>query len=274
MSTTAARFLHGSDGVERAARAGLYGKGALYVVLGLLAVNVALGGGGEEASQSGAIDAVAEQPFGAVLLGALAVGLTAYAVWRLAQVVIGPVGTSDVPDPLLRASFLLRGLFYGALAVLAWRALLGGGSASGGGDQEQELTARVLALPFGVPLVVAVGIGIGVVGLYQFKTAASRDFLDAVRASAMSAQERRWFERVGVAGHAARGVVYVLVGGFLVRAALAYGPDEGVGLGAALAELAKAPYGTAMLLVVALGLVLYGGFCLVLGRVARVQEVS
>lgn len=274
MSSSAARFLSGSDGVERAARAGLFGKGALYLVLGVLATNVALRGGGDDASQSGAIDAVADQPFGAILLGALAVGLTAYALWRLAQVVIGPVGTSSVPDPILRMSFLARGLFYGALAFLAWRTLVGGGSASSDGDQEQELTARVLALPFGVPLVVAVGVVIAGVGLYQFRIAYGRDFLDAVRASAMPARERCWFERAGVAGHAARGVVYVLVGGFLVRAALAYGPDEGIGLGAALSELAEAPHGTAMLLVVAGGLVLYGAYCVVLSRVARVEEVS
>lgn len=274
MSSTAARFLRGSDGVERAARAGLYGKGFLYTVLGLLAGQVALKGGGDGASQSGAIDAVAEGPFGTVLLGVLVVGLAAYALWRLAQVVIGPVGSSSVPDPILRLSFLLRGLFYGALAFLGARTLLGNGSSSGDGDQEQELTARVLELPFGVPLVVAVGVVIGGVGLYQFKSAIGRDFMDAVSSGSMTLQERRWFERAGVAGHLARGVTYLLVGGFLVRAALQFDPDDGVGLGAALSELAQAPYGTAMLLVVAAGLVLYGGFCFVLGRYAQVQRVS
>ncbi|MBW3657789.1 MAG: DUF1206 domain-containing protein [Actinobacteria bacterium] len=274
MSSTAARFLRGSQGVERAARAGLYGKGFLYVVLGLLAGQVALQGGGDEASQSGAIDAVAEGPFGTMLLGVLVLGLAAYALWRLAQVVIGPVGTSSVPDPILRLSFLLRALFYGALAFLGAKTLVGSGGSSGGSDQEQELTARVLGLPFGVPLVVAVGVVIGAVGLYQFKTALSRDFMDAVRPGAMSVDERRWFERAGVAGHLARGVTYLLVGGFLVRAALQFDPEEGVGLGAALSELAKAPHGTVMLLVVAGGLVLYGGYCLVLGRYARVAEVS
>lgn len=273
MSSTAARFLRGSDGVERAARAGLYGKGFLYVVLGILAGQVALQGGGDGASQSGAIDAVASQPFGTVLLGVLVLGLAAYALWRLAQVVIGPVGSSSVPDPILRISFLLRALFYGALAFLGAKTLLGGGDA-GGGDQEQELTARVLELPFGVPLVVAVGVVIGGVGLYQFKTAIGRDFMDAVSPGSMSIDERRWFERAGVAGHLARGVTYLLVGGFLVRAALEFDPDDGVGLGAALSELAKAPHGTVMLLVVAVGLVLYGGYCLVLGRYARVAEVS
>lgn len=274
MSSSAARILRGHDGVERAARAGLVGKGALYAVLGLLATNVALhGGGSDEASQSGAISAVAQQPFGLVLLGALAVGLTSYALWRLAQVVIGPVGTSELPEIVLRAAFLLRGLGYGALAALAWRTLLDGGG-GGGGDREQEWTAQLLQLPFGVPLVVAIGLGIAGVGLYQAKKAFDRDFLGVVETVAMSRRERRWFERAGVTGHLARGVVYLLVGGFLVRAALQFGPDDGVGLGAALQELAAAPYGTAMLLVVAFGLVAYGAFCLAMGRYARVHEVD
>lgn len=270
--TPGARGLDG-EGIERTARAGLVGKGALYAVLGLLAANVAVRGGGEQASQSGAIDAVADQPFGAVLVGALAVGLTAYALWRLSQVVTGPGTSSDLPGPLLRAAFLLRGLGYGALAVLAWRTLVRGGG-SGGGSQEREWTARILELRFGVWLVVAIGVGIALVGLYQAKTAAGRDFLEVVDTVAMSRRERRWFERAGIAGHLARAVTYLLVGGFLVRAALRFGPDEGVGLGGALAELAAAPLGTAMLLVVAAGLVLYGAFCVVLARYARVRDVS
>lgn len=267
------------DGLERAARVGLAGKGALYVALGLVAAQVALRGGGEQASQSGAIQAVASQPFGAVLVGALAVGLSAYAAWRLVQVVVGSFGASSLPEPLLRLTFLVRGLVYGTLAFLAWRTLLGRGSGSGGGSAggsggEEAVTARLLALPFGVPLVVAIGVTIVGTGLYQAKSAYSRDFLDAVDTSSFDARERRWFERAGVAGHLARAVAYVLAGALLVQAALRAGPDEGVGLGAALAELAAAPYGTAMLLVVAAGFVLYGGFCFVLARVARVAEVN
>jgi hypothetical protein len=262
------------DGVERTARAGLFGKGALYAVLGLLAAQVALRGGGDDASQTGAIEAVAEQPFGTVLLALLAVGLTAYALWRLVQVATGAAGPSSLPEPVLRLSFFVRGLGYGALAFLAWRTLLGRGGGSGDGEHERDLTARLLELPFGVPLVVAIGVVIGLVGLYQGKVAVSRSFHQAVDTSTMTSREHRWFDRVGIAGHLARAIVYVLVGGFLVRAALRFDPDEGVGLGETLAELAAAPFGTAMLLAVAVGLVLYGGFCLVQGRYARVHEVT
>lgn len=275
MSTLATRVLRGREGVARAARAGLAGKGFLYVVVALLAAQVALGGGGEEASQAGAIDAVAGQPFGAVLVGVLAAGLTAYALWRLAQAVIGPVVRSSLPEPLLRVTFLVRGIGYGALAVLAWRTLLtGDGGGGGGGQQQEQWTRQLLELPFGVALVVAIGVTIVVVGLYQGKEAAERDFMEAVDTTSMDRNQRNWFERAGIAGHVARAVTYTLVGGFLIQAALTFDPNDGVGLGAALSELASAPFGTAMLLLVAVGLALYGFFCFAMSRHARVHEVS
>ena len=271
-TTTSARLLHGRRGVERAARAGLLGKGLLYVVVGILAAQVALGAGGEQASQTGAIQAIAGQPFGAVLLAILAAGLSGYALWRLVQVAIGPVTRSSLPGPLLRLTFLVRGLGYGALAVLAWRTVVSG-AGGGGGGQEQRWTRQLLELPFGVPLVVAIGAIVVVVGLYQAKEGLGRGFLESVDTASMGPTGRVWFERVGVAGHVARAVVYVLIGGFLIEAALSFSTDQ-VGLGAALSELAAAPFGTAMLLAVAVGLAFYGLFCFAMSRYARVHQVS
>lgn len=271
MPTLAVRVLHGRQGVERAARLGLAGKGFLYVVLGLLAAQVAVGAGGEDASQSGAIQTVSQQPFGALLVGILAAGLTAYALWRSAQTLIGPVHASSLPGPVLRLTFLVRGVIYGGFAVLAWRTLLTGSGGGGGG--EQRLTRQLLELPFGVPLVVAIGSIVVAVGVYQGKHGVEREFLEAVDTGSMSRTGRTWFERAGVAGHVARAVVYVLAGVFLVQAALSFNTDQ-VGLDAALSEIASAPFGTAALLVVAAGLVLYGLFCFAMSRHARVHEVS
>lgn len=273
MTTAAPRLLQRRRGVERVARAGLAGKGLLYVVVGLLAGRVALhgGAGGHEASQTGAIQAVAEGPFGAALLAVLALGLSGYALWRLAQVGIGPVDGSDLPGPVVRLTFLVRGVGYGAIAVLAWRTLLVGGGGDGGG--EQRWTRQLLELPFGVPLVVAIGVVFVGVGLYQVKAGVGRGFMDATDTGSMSRSGRTWFERTGVAGHLARAVVYVLVGLFLAHAALTFDTDR-VGLDAALSELAGAPFGTAMLVMVAVGLVLYGLFCFAMSRHARVRDVT
>lgn len=258
-----------------AARAGLVAKGVLYAVLGLLAGRVAVGGGsGTDTSQQGAIEAVARQSLGAVLLAVLAAGLTGYAVWRAVQAVRGASGPSKLPEPLLRVTFAFRALTYGALALLAWRTLLGGGgSGSGSGSSEQSMTARLLAAPFGTWLVLGVAGVVVAVGLYQIWHGASRGFRDELTLREMSGRERRWFVRMGVTGLIARGIVFVIVGGFLARAALTLQPDQGVGFDAALQSVADTPYGTAVLAFVAVGLVVFGAFCLVQARYARVEQV-
>lgn len=117
----------GERSVERLARAGfgLRRQGALHLVLGWLAGRLAWPGtaGGEEASQQGAIEAVAGPPFGQVLVAVLAVGLTGYAVWRGVQAVRGVhPDASELPGWLARVTFGVRALLYGALAVLGWGA--------------------------------------------------------------------------------------------------------------------------------------------------------
>lgn len=262
----------GDEVVDKVARAGLVAKGLLYAVIGLLAGRIALGSGGQsEASQRGAIAAVARQPFGGVLLGVLAAGLTGYAVWRAVQAVRGADGESSMPEPLLRATFTVRALTYAALALLAWRTLLG---AAASGSSEQSVTARLLEAPLGQLLVVAVGAVVVAVGLYQVWHGASRGFRDELSLREMSGRERSWFVRLGVVGHVARGAVFLLVGGFLIRAALRAQPDQGVGFDAALQEVADTPYGTAILAGIAVGLVVFGVFCFVQARFARVEEVD
>ena len=65
------------------ARAGLVARGIVYGVIGVLALKLALGSGGKATSQQGALQTIAKEPFGEVLLIALTVGLAGYALWRL-----------------------------------------------------------------------------------------------------------------------------------------------------------------------------------------------
>lgn len=200
-----------SPWIDRLARAGLVAKGVLYAVIAVLAVQVALGGdSGESADQQGAIQAVAEQPFGTALLVLLAVGLAGYALWRLAQAVIGP-DEDGAKGIALRVSFVIRAVVYGALCATTVRLLSGSGG--GGGSSEDGMTARLLELPFGVALVVAVGVIIIGVGLFQGYTGVSHDFTEDYDVARMSATQRTWAKRVGVAGHLSRMVVFGLAGG-------------------------------------------------------------
>jgi hypothetical protein len=257
-----------SAGFDRAARAGLAAKGVLYAVLGVLAAQLAVGDLSGGADQQGAMRQIALQPFGGVLLVVLAVGLAGYALWRCWQAIDPPA--SSLPRWLLRAAMLVRALLYAGFALLAGFEVA---DAAREGADEQSLTAMVLGVPGGTLAVAAVGIVIVVVGLVQFREAWTAGFLDDLDVGRTEPRGRA-IEWLGRSGHAARGVVFGVSGWFVVRAAVRAEPEEGVGLDAALQQVAGAPAGSVVLGAVAVGLVLYGTFCLVQARFARPAEVE
>jgi hypothetical protein len=252
--------------VERLARAGLAAKGVLYATLGLLAMGIAVGRSGQDADQEGALRTLAAQPFGAVLVGVMAVGLLGYALWRAAQAVWPRYATSDAA--WRRVVNAVRALLYGGLAALAVRVLLGAG---GTGEAEQQLTGAVLRLPFGVALVSAAGAVVVGVGLYQGYQVVSGGVREQLAGDEQPT--RRWIVPVGIAGHLARMAIFTLTGAFIVSAALAFDPERSRGLDGALQELAQAPTGRWAIGLVAVGLLAYGCFCLALLRVGVLRHV-
>jgi hypothetical protein len=263
----ATRGAGGEQTVDRLARAGFAAKGVLYAVIGLLAVQIAIGGQGD-ASQQGAINTVASQPFGRMLVVALALGLSGYSLFRAAQVFRHDAASnSSLPDWLARTTFAVRALLYAAFAVLAWREALGLGSEGGG--TEESLTAAALSQPGGRAAVIAVALVVVVVGVVQGKEGLTDGFEDHVAWRGISGGARRRLRWVGRIGYVARGVVFLVAGGFLALAAWRHDPDNGVGLDAALQEVVAAPYGTVLLAGLGAGLVLFGIFCGVEARFVR-----
>ena len=141
----------------------------------------------------------------------------------------------------------------------------------GGGGSPDDWTARLMAQPFGRWLVVIAGAVIVGAGLYQFYKAYKADFRDELNLGAMSGRVKTWTTRSGRLGYAARGVVFGVIGIFLVQAALQTDPDEARGLGGALNTLASQPFGPYLLGAVALGLVAYGIFMFVMARYRRIE---
>jgi len=76
--------------------------------------------------------------------------------------------------------------------------------------------------------------------------------------------------RSGQAGLSARGVVFGIIGVFLIQAALHSNAGEALGLSGALRALEQQSYGQWVLGIVALGLVAYGFYMLVLARYRRI----
>jgi hypothetical protein len=246
-----------SEEVEWLGRTGLVAQGTIYALVGLLALQVALDGRDASATpdKEGALQLVVEQPFGKVLLGLLALGFAAYALWRLAQAVVDREGRgSDAKALGVRFGYLCLGAWYGLLAVLAVERLLGRQGSTG---NEQEKTAGVFGLPLGRELVLAAGAGFLVAAGWNVYRALAGDLEQHLRTYEMGEPERKAAVTVGAVGYLARGVVFGMIGFFLAKAALEYDPQEARGLDGALLELAQQPYGSALLTSVAVGFFAY-----------------
>lgn len=248
-------------GVKKLARFGYVAKGVVYVIIGALAVMTAVGAGGSIEDSSGAIETIAQQPFGRILVGLTALGLMGYVIWRAVQVIMDTEDKgTDTKGILARIGFLVSGITYAGLAFLAGRMALGGGG-SGGDSSKQALTAKLMSQPFGLWLVGAVGLIVIGVGLFHFYQAYKAKFMQEYKSGEMSVTQRHWAKRLGQFGLSAHGVTFCIIGGFFIVAARQADPNEAKGLSGALSTLARQPYGPWLLGGVALGLVAYGVYC-------------
>lgn len=248
---------------EVAARCGLFTRGVLYILIGILAVRVAFGGGGEEADRHGALQELSDKPFGGVLVWAVGIGLVCMALWRLSEAVFGAAGP-DGGKALKRLASAARCVFYGAVAFSVLTFSAGGGRS--GDQQSRDATAKALGLPAGQWLVGAAGLGIGIAGVVIAVQAARCTFRKHLAMGTASARWRKAVDFLGVTGGLARGTVGAAAGGFLMYAALRYDPAQAKGLDDTLRSFAHTAVGPWLLVVIAVGLVLFGLFSWAMAR--------
>lgn len=232
------------------ARAGLVARGLVYLIIGVLALELALGIGGKAANQQDALKAIAEQSFGRLLLILVAIGLAGYALWRLVRAAVGH-GAEQRDSGLDRLAALGSGVAYGILCVTAVEIIAGSSSSSG---TPKEATGGVLGWTGGTVLVAIAGAVLIGVAAYQAYKGLARKFLDDAKTGEMSQEVRKGYTALGVFGHVARAVVFALVGYGLIKAAIDYNPKEAIGLDGALRQLADSSYGPVLLAIVAAGL--------------------
>jgi hypothetical protein len=262
-----------SKWVTLLARLGYAIKGVVYLVIGVLAAQLAFGQGGKATDQRGALQTIAALPFGKFLLIVVTIGLVSYALWSLIQAIFDTEGKGhDAKGIIARLGYAVVGISYGALAFGAYHLVAGTGSVGKNSTtQTQDWTALLLREPFGVALVVIVGLGVlGIAGYLFYKKAYSADFQGRLSLTGVGAQLRKWLVYLGRFGYAALGVVFTIIGIFLIVAALQHNPTEAKGLDSALLELARQPFGSVLLIVVALGLIAYGAYSFVEARYRRV----
>ena len=255
--------------IERLARVGYAAKGVVYVLIGVLAARAALGAGGRTTDSGGALTAIGNASYGRLLLVVIAIGLLGYALWRVIEAATDAERKgSDAKGLAKRAAGAGRGLLYVGLALQAVR-LLRGGSAGGDG-RTQDWTARLMAAPFGRWLVAAVGVGVIGYALYQLYRAYASKVRKHLDLSRLSAGAQQLAVAVGRFGIGARGVVFLVIGWFLVRAARQADASQASGVGEALRTLERQPNGKWLLALVGLGFVAYGIYELINARYRRI----
>ena len=255
---------------ERLARFGYASKGVVYIVVGVLATMTALGVGGEATGTQGAMRSIARQPFGTAMLSIVAFGLIAYVLWRWVQAITDAddKGTS-AKGIALRVGYTGSGIVYAGLAYTAARIVFGARD-DGRPSAAESWTAKLMEFPYGNWLVILAGLSVIGFGVYQCHKGWAAKFRKRLKIGEMSERGIVWATRSGRFGFIARGLVFLIVGGFLIQAAWYYDSSKAKGLDGALQHLVRQDYGPWLLGLVALGLVAYGLYMLVEARYRRI----
>jgi hypothetical protein len=248
------------------ARFGLAARGFVYLVIGWLTLQIALGHQTQQANQRGALAEVAQKPFGKFLLVLLGLGLAAYAIWRLSQAAFGTATEGTKAGPRLKA--LARGIIYAGFAVMTF-SFLAGNSKSGQKQQQVALTARVMRHSGGQWLVGIAGAVVVVVGVALIIEGLTKKFVNQLDTTELHGRARTVVLRLGQVGTTTRGAVFALAGLLVIDAAVTFDPKKSTGLDGALRTLAHQPFGPWLLGVAALGLIAFGLYGLASVRYAK-----
>jgi Domain of Unknown Function (DUF1206) len=241
------------------ARAGLAARGVIYILIGWVAILVALGKTTQQADQRGALQLLSGKPYGLVTLWLLCIGFAAYALWRLSEAAFGVTVDGNGAGPRLKS--LARAVVYGSLAVTTFSVINGAKRSQSG--QQQDWTAKVMSHPGGRWAVGIAGSVIVVAGVILVLDGAKRRFVKYLQTGQMSPGTRRVVLRLGMIGTVARGLVFALTGALVIDAAVTYQAAKAGGLDTALKTLRDQPFGVFALIVAAAGLIVFGvyGLC-------------
>lgn len=254
---------------KRLARLGYAAKGLVYLIVGLFAMQAAIGTGGRTTDTSGALKAIVTQHKGKFLLSIVTFGIAGYVLWRLVQTFFDPENRGQINAKRIvqRFGYACSAVAYIGLALTAVKLIMG----SPGGDDEpiEDWTIYFLAQPFGRWLVALAGVVVIGVGMSLLFQAYKAKFRNELKLHEMTHNERIWAVSFGRFGIAARGFVFGIIGIFLVLAAIQIDGSEARGLGGALTVLAQQPFGSWILGIVALGLTAYGIYSLIQARYRR-----
>lgn len=247
------------------ARTGFAVMALLHIVIGAIAVALVLGAPGQ-AEPTGAIEQLAANPWGPAVMWAGFIGCAGLSLWQLSEAT-------------LRARHLPRGQRLGKLVSSGFLSIAYGsvglsfagfalGQRGDSGDSTRDFSTALVHSPFGVPLLVALGLTIIGIGVYFVLKGAGKKYKDELR-HFEGTHRGHVVSALGVAGHIAKGVALVLTGLLFVIAALTNDPGSSTGLDGSLKALLDHPFGPVLLVAIGAGFIAYGAFALIRARFGR-----
>lgn len=257
---TTGRRAANSSAMRYLARAGFLARGLMYVIIGWIAVEIAFGKTSQHANRTGALHALGRTGPGEIALWLLVVGFFGMALWRLTELVYGSPQQDRRKAAFARLAAAFKAVLYAVLGYGVLKYALGIGSQPSSHQQTVDATATLLRHPGGKALVIVIGLALVAAGLALGYQAWRKRFLKNMNLSTLRARTRRIVEWLGRFGGIARGIVFVIAGIFLVVAAAEAQPGQAKGIDSSLRTLASLPFGTVLLVLVAVGLIMFGLF--------------
>ncbi len=256
---------------ENIARFGIATKGFVYILIGALTFMATIGSGGSKSGSSDALKFLQNNTLGSILLGITAVGLVAYVFWRFYQAIMDPDKEGkDLKGIGNRLGFFSSGVFYGLMAFSAIEILIGSGG--GTGDSQESLIATALSKPFGQIIVLILATIFLGRAIFQMVIAYTNLYKKKVKAQNLDPKAQKLMVTLGKIGHTARGIVIGVVAFLTYRAAFSYRSEEAGGTKDAFSFLQN-EFGTIVLSLVALGMMMYGVFLLINARYRDMKRV-
>lgn len=255
------------NNIKKIARTGLVAKGIIYGITGVLTFLAAVNMGGQKAGKLKVLDFLEKQTFGNVLLMILGLGLICYAVWRLIQAVKDPENIGNhKKGKIKRIAYFISGIIYLGLGVSAFLNVLGSSNSS----ESSAKNSNLLASNIGLIILGIIGVIIIGTGIYQFTRIRKDKFEKKFSSKALSEEKRRkTLYNSAYLGLASRGVLFLIIGFFAVKAAFSANPQKIKTTTDAFSFLENSSYGSWLLGIVAIGLIAYAIYTFMLAKYRR-----
>ena len=251
-----------SEWTDRAVRVGMVAYGIVHLTIAWLAIQLAMGNNSGSTSRNGALQQLAQQPFGKVVVWVIAVGMVFLVLWKLLEAFIDSQLEDGAKAWLKPAVNIGKAIVYGTLGVSAFHTATGSKSK----NSTSSTTAKLMDQPFGRWLVGIVGLGIVGYGVYLAYCGYKEKFLKHLDAKGRSGERGKAYKMFGKVGYIAKGIALGVIGALFVFAAVDHKAKKSGGLDQALHKVLDWPLGPVLLFAIAVGIGCYGLFCFVRAR--------